>query len=148
MHMMKGCPATDSQDWPVLVAEAWAVAAKAVGVPMPSVSTMAQSCIMLLLGALLLAWLLTGDCGLFLHPDVGSVSSGPCLRQEHLMAAFKAPRGEHEPTGAGQPAVVMPCSLLLECQMSVEYLREAEKRCWLAAECDVCSGMVLPLPWQ
>ena len=146
-HLLTGCPATGSQDWPALVAEAWAVAAKAVGVgvPMPPVSTMAQSHIMLL-GALLPARVAV-DWGLppvlaprFLaafHRALALAVAELLRRREHLLAALKAPEGGHEPARAGQPALVMRCFPPIERQMSVGDLQEVEQRRQLVTEHDV-----------
>ena len=49
-HMMAGCSATGTHDWPSLLAEAWGVAARAVGtaVTMPPAATLVQDPLMLL----------------------------------------------------------------------------------------------------
>ena len=49
-HLLSGCPATGSQDWPNLLSEAWAVAARAAGVtvPMPPAASLVPDHIMLL----------------------------------------------------------------------------------------------------
>ena len=136
-HVLAGCPATGTQDWPALMAEAWAMAARTVGaqIPMPPASTWMPDYLMLM--AALIPMSSSRMWGLppriapqflaALHRSLAAAMAECLRRREELIALALATEGREEDRRPDRPGQLPPCSLPGERQLSAVDLRELDR---------------------
>jgi hypothetical protein len=135
-HILADCPATGSQDWRLLVADAWSSAATAAAwaAPLPPEDVLVQVYFMLLGALIPLAaatdWVLPSSTAprflAALHRALAIATAERLRRREELMAATRVDNTlDH---GRDELAVAEPSPLPVERRPTVADLRAVERR--------------------
>ena len=133
-HVIAGCPATGTADWPAMLCEVWDITARAIGVAIPSPEPEWLSCHRLQLLAALIPQSIAGQVPLpaasaarfrqRLHRELAGATA-ECLRRRQALIAAATPDADTT-APAASAATQRPCPLSVDRQLSVHALRQLE----------------------